>query len=366
MFESRLSGIGRCRAFVVSGAVAGCLAAACRSTPAPQAAVSADTWATVDGREIKREDVERAYKRTRDTAQTLSDDEAMTAKLNLLNDLIVQDILLAKAGQLKIEVSPADLDAAFANAKKNIPEEAFQQELNRRSLTPVDMREGLRRELLAQKVIDQEVGSKVTVSEQDVTAFFNLNSAQFNLPEESYHLAQIVVTPTPDQQVANTTGDNATTPQAAAAKIQMLMERLKAGVQFQDLAASYSEDPESAPRGGDLGLIPVSRLRQAPPPLRDAVLNKAPGSVSLVNSGAASTIVLVLEHEEAGQRTLNTPGVRERITDTLRAQKLQLQRTAYVTVLRTDARVVNYLARRLVEPKGAVPSLPLAPPGKKS
>jgi peptidyl-prolyl cis-trans isomerase SurA len=91
----------------------------------------------------------------------------------------------------------------------------------------------------------------------------------------------------------------------------MLLERLKAGVQFQDLALGYSEDPESAPRGGDLGLVPVSRLRQAPQALRDAVLNKPPGSVSVASSGAAYTIVLVLEHEAAGQRNLSTPGVRD-------------------------------------------------------
>ena len=111
----------------------------------------------------------------------------------------------------------------------------------------------------------------------------------------------------------------------------------------------------------------MSRLRQAPPPLRDAVLNKAPGSVNVVNAGGGGyTLVLVLAHEEAGQRTLSTPGVRERITETLRAQKLQLQRAAYLTVIRSDAKVVNYLARRLVEPKGAIPTLPLAAPGKKS
>jgi parvulin-like peptidyl-prolyl isomerase len=337
--------------------------AACRSTRTPQAApISADTWAVVDGREIRRADVELAYRRTRDTAQTLSDDEALTAKLNILNDLIVQDVLLAKAGQLKVEVGQADLDTAYSNAKKNIPDEAFQQELTRRSLTPADVREGLRRELLAQKVIDQEVGSKVAVTDQEVNAFFSLNSAQFNLPEESYRLAQIVVTPTPDAQITNTTGDNATTPQAASAKIQMLLERLKAGTSFQELAMGYSEDPESAPRGGDLGLVPVSRLRQAPPALRDAVLNKAAGSVSVATVGGAYTIMLVVGHEDAGQRTLSTPGVRERITEALRAQKTQLLRTAYLTAVRTDAKVVNYLARRLVESKGEVPGLPLATP----
>src|SRR5262249_15400859 len=162
---------------------------------------------------------------------------------------------------------------------------AFQQELTRRSLTPADMREGLRRELLAQKVMKLQVEAKVVVSEQEVTDAFNANRAQFNVPEESYHLAQIVVTPVRDPQVANASGDDATTPQQAAAKVQMLTERLKAGVSFGELAMSYSEDPQSAPRGGDLGLVPVSRLKQAPSALRDAVINKPPGSVNLVNLG---------------------------------------------------------------------------------
>jgi hypothetical protein len=74
----------------------------------------------------------------------------------------------------------------------------------------------------------------------------------------------------------------------------------------------------------------------------------------------AYTIVLVVGHEDAGQRTLSTPGVRERITEALRAQKTQLLRTAYLTARRTDAKVVNYFARRLIESKGGMPGLPLA------
>ena len=102
--------------------------------------------------------------------------------------------------------------------KKNLSDDAFQQELNRRKLSAADMREGLRRELLTQKVIDHEVGSKITVSEKEVTDFFTANRTQFNVPEDSYRIAQIVVTPVRDQQVANSTGDDATTPQAAVAK----------------------------------------------------------------------------------------------------------------------------------------------------
>jgi peptidyl-prolyl cis-trans isomerase SurA len=354
----------RCHFFVVLSALAAAsLTTACRSTPATAAkTVSVDTWAVVDGREITREDVEKAYRRMRDASQTLSDEETLTAKLNVLNDLIVQEILLAKAGQLKLEVAQAELDSAFADASKNMTGDAFQQELTKRSLSSADMREGLRRELVTRKVLDHEVGSKIAVTDQEVSDFFSANRAQFYVPEESYHIAQLVITPTRDAQVANSTGDDAATPQAAAAKLQMLLDRLKAGAAFRDLAVGYSEDPESAPRGGDLGLVPVSRLRQAPPALRDAVLNKAPGTVSVATMGDAHTLVLVVAHESAGQRDLSMPAVREGITGTLRTRKEQLLRSAYLTAVRTDAQVVNYIARRLVESQGKVPGLqPVAP-----
>ena len=177
---------------------------ACRQAAAPPAVrVSADTWAVVDGHAIMREDVDKAYRRARDTSQTISEEEMLTAKLSLLNDLILQEILLAKAGALKLEVPQSELDTAYANARKNITDEAFKQELTRRSLTPDDMREGLRRELLTQKVIEQEVGSKIAVTDQEITAYFDANRAQFNVPEEAYHIAQIVITPVREPQVAN-------------------------------------------------------------------------------------------------------------------------------------------------------------------
>ena len=348
--------------------VAALLAAACRNAPSatpPPPQVSDNVFAVVDGREITRNDVEKAYGRIRDAAQPLSTEEELTAKLSLLNDLILQDILMAKARELKVEVPAAELDNAFNEAKKNITDEAFQKELTERGLTAADMREGLRRELLTQKLIDQEVGSKISVSAQEVSDFFLANRAQFNLAEESYHIAQIAITPVREQQLANRTGDDAATPQAASAKASMLMERLKAGAPFTDLAMDYSEDPETAPRGGDLGLVPISRLKQAPQALRDAVLNKTPGTVSVATSNGAYTLVLVVAHEPAGQRDLSTPGVRDRISEALRARREQLLRAAYLTAVRSDAEVENHFARRLVETQGKMPgSQPAAPAAK--
>jgi hypothetical protein len=57
--------------------------------------------------------------------------------------------------------------------------------------------------------------------------------------------------------------------------------------------------------------------------------------------------------------------VRENITATLRGRKEQLLRAAYLTAVRSDAEVTNYLARRLVESQGKMPTLAPTAPGAK-
>ena len=333
---------------------------ACQSKPATPAA-SANAWAMVNGRELKQDEVEKTYRRTAQDNVTPSDEEVATAKLGILNELIVQDLLLAKAKELKIELPDAEVDKAFEEGKKNITPEAFEKSLAARNLTTADMRDALRRDMLAQKVVEQEVTKKVVVTDQEVTDFFNANKAQFNRPEDAYHIAQIAVTPVPDQEIANRSGDDAKTPQEAAAKAQMLMERLKSGVAFGDLAADFSEDPQSAPRGGDLGFIPISRLQQAPPALRDAVLKSEPGSVRVISNAGAHTIILFVAKDTAGQKDPSMPAVKEAITSALRGRREQLLRAAYLTAIRNDAVVVNILANRLVDLKGKTrPAAPAA------
>jgi peptidyl-prolyl cis-trans isomerase SurA len=335
------------------------LAAACRSTSAPPAPpVSADTWATVNGTAITQADVDRSFRQTADPAQALSSEEELTAKLGVLDDLILETILLGRAHQQNLQVADADVDKALADAKKNQPEEAFQRELTARKLTVADIRAGIQRRLLAQKVLDRDVSGRIAITDQQIIDFFNANRAQFNLPEDAYHLAQIIVTPVREPQQTNSTGDDAATPEAARAKVTMLMQRLQEGTPFADVARAYSEDAESAARGGDLGMVPLSSVKQAPPAIRDAVLQTEPGRAKVVNQGGAVTIIYVVSHDKAGQRDLSTPGVKQQISDALKARREQLLRTAYLTAARSDATVVNYAARRVVasDGKSAEPS----------
>jgi peptidyl-prolyl cis-trans isomerase SurA len=339
-------------------------ATACQSTPVAPPPPSADAWATVDGREIKKDEVEKALRRNQQPNTSPTEDEQTVARLSVLNDMIVQDILLAKARELKIEIPDTELDTAYADARKDIPEEQFQQELTRRNLTAADMREGLRREMLAQKVVEREVTSKIVITDQDITDFHKANIAQFNRPEDSFRLAQIVITPQRDAQRVNRSGNDAGTPQEAAAKAQAMMERLKQGAQFSELAADFSEDPQSAQRGGDLGFVPLSALKQAPPALRDAVLKASPGTVSAVTVNGVYTIVLLVAREPAGQRDPSMPEVKEGIRNTLKSRREQVLQAAYISSLRNNVVVMNILATRLLESQGRMPSLVPAAPGK--
>ena len=259
----------------------------------------------------------------------------------------------------------SDLDAAYLEARKNIPDDAFQRELARRNVTAGDMREALRRDLLVQKLFEREIASKVTVTDQDVTAFYEANRAQFNRTEDAYRIAQIVITPVRDAQTANRTGSDATTPQEAAAKLQMVMERLKAGTAFGDVAADFSEDPDSAPRGGDLGFVPLSALQKAPPPLRDAVLKVSSGAARVVNINGAYTVVTVVGKDAAGQKHPGMPEVKAAITQALRDRRQQLLRAAFLGSIRNDAVVVNLIAKRLLESQGRMPALNPPAPGTK-
>jgi len=80
--------------------------AACRSqTGTPAVAVTADTYAVVNGRQIMRADVDKAFQRAQPSSQVASEAETLAAKLNVLDELIVEDLLLAKAKELKLEVA---------------------------------------------------------------------------------------------------------------------------------------------------------------------------------------------------------------------------------------------------------------------
>jgi peptidyl-prolyl cis-trans isomerase SurA len=365
-----------CRAAASSGVIAMTLLGAACGGGSPTASPSSpDVWAVVDGRQILRSEVDKTYGGvTAGAAAAPSVEEMLNLKLNILDELITQDILLHKARDLGVEASDVEIDNAVAEQKRSLSDEDFQKQLTDRGLTLEDIRMGLRREISAQKLVEREVVSKIAVTDDDIAAFYNTNRAQFNLTEPHYRLAQILVTPQRDPSLQNRLNDDAATPDEAKRKADTLTQRLQAGGDFAQLAADYSEDPQTVGAGGDLGLVPESALANLPAALRNAVRSMEPGTASTLSIGQNYVVLMVVSREPAGQRELGNATVRDGIRDLLRSRREQLLQQAYITHMRESASVDNHLARQVVETQGKVPgqvveaaaaaSAPAAGPGQ--
>ena len=332
------------------------VAPACKKQvpPAP------DVWAVVNGEAVKRDEVEKYYRSrvTRET-QEPSQEEALSLKLNILDELINNEILLERAKKLSLEASDGEVEDKFTEFKSPYTEDEFQRQMKDRGFTVDDLKRDLRRQLSIQKLINKEVVAKVTITDQDVTDFYNQSRSQFNVAEPQYRIAQIVVTPRKDPLLRNRKNDDATTEAEARHKCATLLERLAGGADFATLAMDYSEDPTTATTGGDLGYVPESALSQSDPALKKVVLALKPGQTSGVIALRDSYRILRLIAREApGQRDLADPQVQQTIRDTLRNRKEQLLRAAYLATARDEARVTNYLARQVLESAGKLPAVP--------
>ncbi|MGB8495377.1 MAG: SurA N-terminal domain-containing protein [Candidatus Acidiferrum sp.] len=318
---------------------------------------AADVWAVVNGTEIKRDEVEKYYKsQINPEAQEPSQEEALSLKLNVVEQLINNEILLERAKKLNLEASDGEVEDKFTELKSPFTEEEFQRQLKQRGMGVDDLKRDLRRQLSIQKLLNREVAAKVTITDQDVQDFYNANRNQFNVAEPQYRISQIVITPHKDAQIRNRKNDDATTEAEAQRKTKMLMDKLDSGADFAQLAMDYSEDMNTAANGGDLGYIPESALNQSDPTLKRTVLALKPGQVSQPIVLKDSTRILKLvAREAAGLRGVNDPQVQQTIRDTLRNRKEQLLRSAYLAVGRDQAHVTNFLAQQVVEAAGKLP-----------
>jgi peptidyl-prolyl cis-trans isomerase SurA len=315
---------------------------------------AADVWASVNGKEIKKEDVEKYYHtRVNPEGPAPSQEEALSLKLNVLDELINNEILIERAKKLNMEASDGEVEDKFTELKSPYTEDEFQKQLRERGVSVDDLKRDLRRQLSIQKLLNREVVAKISITDQDVADFYNANKAQFNVAEPQYRLAQIVVTPRKEPQIRNRKNDDATNDAEAQRKVKMLTDRLNSGADFAQLAMDYSEDMNSAATGGDLGYVPESALNQSDPQLKKIVLELKPGQVSPpIQLKDGVRILKLITRETPGLRGLSDPQVQQTIRDTLRNRKEQLLRSAYLAIARDDARVSNYLAEQVMETAG--------------
>ena len=170
-------------------------------------------------------------------------------KCQILQSLLTQKLLAQQAVIDSIDVKDDEVDADVDRRMRGMilragGEDRLEQFLGRSIIQYKDeIRPDLKEELVAQKM-QQKITADVNTTPEDVKTFFN------KIPKDSI--------PTFNKEVE--VGEIVFNPKLNPAekeiyrqKAEDLLKRVKAGEDFGALARLYSQDPGSAPQGGDLG-----------------------------------------------------------------------------------------------------------------
>ncbi len=187
--------------------------------------------------------------------------------------------------------------------------EALKNGLDKQDETAANLKM-MRLNVLSSAEIKQYV-DKVTVSDAEIKAAYDANP-QYNAPTKEFKASHILVK-TEDEAKA-------------------LIDKLKKGADFAELAKKNSVDPGSGKNGGDLGWFPG---KQMVPEFTEALekLEKGKFTETPVKSQFGYHIIKLEDTRDSAPPSLDS--VKAQIENTLKQQKVQ----KYIEDLRTNAKV---------------------------
>ncbi len=96
----------------------------------------------------------------------------------MLRTLVDNEIMLQRAEKLGLMATDADVESRFAELKAPYTQEEFQKQLDARKMTVDDMKAQLKRDLSITKLFNKEITSHISISDKDVTDFYNCQQKQ--------------------------------------------------------------------------------------------------------------------------------------------------------------------------------------------
>ncbi len=340
--------------FALFGTVLLLAFAGCHHAPGP------DVVATVNGKEILRADLEKYYTASlTDNSQPPAPEQADTVRLNILRGMIDDEIIQQRAAKLNLVASDEDVNAKITEMKAPYTQEEWDKQLKQRNITLDDLKRDVRRQLTTTKLINKEIDSKINITDAEIGGYYNAHKADFNLIEPRYGLSQIIVSGNPPQQGAAQQPRKAPNEAEARKEIETIRGRLLNGEDFGTLAAQFTENPNLAQNGGDMGAVTETELHRDAD-VYNAIAALKPGQITgplPVYNPNDPTHKLVIGYkiyklnsrEPAGQRDLSDPRTHELIREGLRNRKAQLLNTAYREMLHDQAAVRNYFAEQILK-----------------
>ncbi|MBI5025393.1 MAG: peptidylprolyl isomerase [Nitrospirae bacterium] len=170
---------------------------------------------------------------------------------NSLNELINMRLQVQEAQRLGIDMKSSDVEDAITEIKKkyNLSSDDFIKSLKDEGFTLEEYRTKLKEQILISRLVGQEVQAKVLITDEEIKEYYEANKEKYKA--EKVRLKQIFfMSPTKDEDRA-----------ALENKAMEIVQRLKAGEDFSNLAREVSEDA-SKKFGGDLGFVKRGDVRK--------------------------------------------------------------------------------------------------------
>lgn len=183
--------------------------------------------------------------------------EAM--KRDVLESTIDRRIVIVKAKDLGVEVSRTDVEDALDQWLSDMKaaagsEAAFMSELDRQGLTIKDLkaryRKDIEEQLLVSRFMRNEFGA-VEVADSEIRSFYETKYDSVPGLPEVVGIAHIIIMP----KVSAEREDR------VLAKVDRIMNRVRAGEDFGSVAREMSEDALTSERGGAIGTVELVDLK---------------------------------------------------------------------------------------------------------
>ena len=253
---------------------------------------------------------------------------------DLLRDLIDSRLLSQKADELGISAD-TDVVKRLDELRKQMHAETMEdleKAAQAQGVSFEEFKQNLKDTILTQKVIQQEVGGHINVTQQEIQEYYNQHKDEMQRPEQ-IRLSEILISTAPPTPAPGQTAPSADEVVAQAkAKADGIYARLQKGEKFDELAQKNSSGPTAA-NGGDLEYFKRGTLSKQ---LEDQVFGLKTGQYTEpIRTNQGWVILKVTEHQTEGIPPLKEvePQIQERIY----MSKMQPALRDYLTKLRENA-----------------------------
>lgn len=304
--------------------------------------------ARVDDQIITRSDMEKAKATQLDELKQRYPSDWQShvtkAQADTLRDLIDQQLLLERGKDLGI-TGETELVKRLNQMRQQMglaSIDDLEKEAQKQGVSYEDFKEQIRIGAVTQQVIGQEVGGKLHISNEDIQDWYNKHQKELEGPEE-IGLSEIMVSTQPakenveskdkqgTEQEKNLPEDPAKVAEAEA-KANQLLDQLKKGSKFDDLAKKSSDGPTAA-QGGTLGSFKRGELAKD---LEQKTFSlKAGENTGVIRTRQGFIILKVTAHRAAGIPELKD--ISDRIREAIYSERLEPAARAYLTKLREQA-----------------------------